>query len=303
MRRADNPFRDRWRLVFWCGAVATLGLASLPLSAARADEPAPLRVCAEPHNMPFSNAEGEGFENKLVELVAGELGKPLAYTWSTPQPDFIREALAGGLCDVVAGMPSQLVWAETTRPYYWSSYAFISRADRKLDITSLKDHRLRPMKIGVASVRGDRLFTPPAHILAEAGLRENLIGYPIDGESGPEQRARIIDGVARGDIDIAAVWGPFAGYFAQRSSVPLTVTLVGDTDEFSSRKSHFELLGLQYEIAMGVRRGNDLLRQTLDQAIARKQAEIDALLEAFGVPMVRPARFSAIAMPSSGTSD
>jgi mxaJ protein len=301
MRRANNAFRGRLRLVF--AFSAALGLASLASSSAQADDPAPLRVCADPDNMPFSNAKREGFENKLSELMAGELGKPLACIWLTSQLDFVREALASGLCDVVTGMPSQLRWAETTRPYYWSSYVFISRADRKLDITSLKDHRLRPMKIGVASVRGDRLFTPPAHILAEAGVGANLIGYPIDGGGGAGQRARMINAVARGYIDIAAVWGPCGGYFAQRSPVPLSITFIGDTDEFSSRKSHFELLGLQYEIAMGVRRGNGTLHQALDQAIARNQSEIGALLKGFGVPLIEPAQFSVIAMPSSGVSN
>lgn len=297
MRRVNNPFRGRLPLLLVFSAALALG--SLASSRMQADDPGPLRVCAERHNMPFSNTNGDGFENKLVELIAAELGRPLDYIWTTPQRDSLREALAGGSCDVVAGMPSQPDWAQTTRPYYWSSYVFISRADRKLDITSLKDHRLRLMKIGVASVRSGRLFTPPAHILAEAGLRENLIGYPIDA-GGPEQRARIIGAVARDDIDIAAVWGPSVGYFAQRSPVPVTVTPIGDTDEFSSRKAHFELLGLQYEIAMGVRRGNDALRQVLDQAITRKKSEIDALLRGFGVPLIQPAQLSAVATPSSG---
>ncbi|MBV8739136.1 MAG: hypothetical protein JO007_18170 [Alphaproteobacteria bacterium] len=180
----------------------------------------------------------------------------------------------------------------------------ISRTDCNLDITSTKDHRLRQLKIGVATVGGDLLYSPPAHALAGLGLERQLVGYPADGGAGSAgQRGRIIDAVVRGDIDIAAVWGPLAGYFVQRAPVRLKVTVVGDTDEFSNRKAHFELLGLQYEISMGVQRGNDELRRQLDLAIGRARPSINAVLTDFGVPLIEPARLSAFVAPSRGIAD
>jgi quinoprotein dehydrogenase-associated probable ABC transporter substrate-binding protein len=277
----------------------TLGVGALAadigalVSARIAVAATPLRVCADPDNMPFSNAESEGFENRLATLLAADLGKPLTSVW-IPQPQAVADALDTGRCDVVMGVPDQFAGLDTTRPYYWSSYVLISRADRALDVSSLKDHRLRSLKIGVASVGGDDLYSPPAHVLAGFKLAPNLVPFPIDGDDSAEQRARIVDAVTKGDVDIAAVWGPLAGYFIKRSPVPLTVTPIGDTDEFSSRKVHFELLGLQYQIAMGVRRGNAALRQSLDEAIGREQPRIDAILTDYEVPLLKPTRILAI---------
>jgi quinoprotein dehydrogenase-associated probable ABC transporter substrate-binding protein len=246
--------------------------------------------------MPFSNARGEGFENKLAQLVAADLGKNVVYAWAALDDQFVHNTLQARQCDVVIGVPNGFASVETTQPYYWSSYVLVSRADRHLDITSVKDHRLRAMKIGVASIAGNRLYSPPAQALTEAGLLDHIVGFPIeDSRTGVDPRQRIIDAVGNGEIDLAAVWGPMAGYFVQRSAVPLTMTLIGDTDEFSARKSHFALLGMQFEIAMAVHKGNGSLRERLDAVIARKQAEITAVLKGFGVPLIEPSELIAAA--------
>lgn len=298
MRRAADlwPFRFIAERVATAVAVGAFALVT-SASPSRADAVKPvLRVCADPDNMPFSNAQGKGFENALAALVATQLGKRLDYTWTGSERASAGQALEADKCDVVIGVPIQLDRIATTQPYYWSSYVLISRTDRNLDISSLKDHRLRQMKIGVASVGGDQMFSPPAHALAQAGLADRLVGYPIDGESGStERRARIVEAVAKGDIELAAVWGPLAGYFIQRSPVPLTAAPIGDTDEFSARKTHFELLALQYEIAMGVRPGNDALHRDLDRVIVQRRADIDALLRRYGVPLIEPDRLAAAA--------
>ena len=287
MRRAADRFARLW-----------LSLMLLfTVSAARAD-PTAIHVCADPDNSPVSNAEGEGFENKLAVIVARELGRPLTYVWS-PHSESVREALDQRRCDLVVGVPIQLGGLETTRPYYWSSYVLVSRADRGLNITSLKDKRLRQLKIGVAAIGEDAMYTPPAHALAQSGLADNLIGYRIDGDRNGD----IVAAVARGDIDIGAQWGPLAGYFAQRSPAVLTLTMIGDTDEFSARKTHFELLGLQYEIAMAVREGNDALRDALDETIARRRNEIKSLLASFGVPLIEPEQLSSAAAPAAERAD
>ena len=307
MRRITEQFRVllrraacNRRLAVAVFGIAVFGVASVLASAARATAPKPLVVCSDPDNMPFSNAKGEGFENRLAVIVAAQLGRPLAYDWLPQRPDLVREELAAGRCDMVIGVPTQSDWLKPTQPYYWSSYVLISRADRKLDITSLKDHRLRHLKIGVASVGVNDLYSPPAHVLAGLGLAKQLIGYQIDGEANRiTERGRIVDAVVHGDIDIAALWEPLAGYFVQRQPVKLNVIPVGDTDEFSSRKTHFELLGLQYEISMGVRQGNETLFRQLDRVIEHEHPAIAALLASFGVPLIAPARFYAIA-PTNG---
>ena len=291
MRRAADSFARLW---------LALLLALLTSSIVRAGQN-PIRVCADPDNLPVSNTQGEGFENKLAVLVARELGRPLAYVWS-PHSESVREALDERRCDLVIGVPLQLGGVETTRPYYWSSYVLVSRADRGLDITSLKDKRLRQLKIGVAAIGEDAMYTPPAHALAQSGLADNLIGYRIDGDRA-DRNGEIVAAVARGDIDIGAQWGPLAGYFAQRSPTPLTMTMIGDTDEFSARKTHFELLGLQYEIAMAVREGDDALRDALDEVIARRKSEIKSLLTSFGVPLIEPEQLSSAAAPAADRAD
>ena len=305
---ADLFRRNKYRAAAASGGAAlvligvALGVAAQAGPSGASLEGPVLRVCSDPDNMPFSNADGQGFENRLAELVAGELGKRVSYTWATQDDNFIHGTLKAGRCDVLVGVPQELGSAETTRPYYWSSYVLISRSDRHLGIDSLKDHRLRKMKIAVPSFAGNRLFSPPAQSLAAAGMLDNLVGFPIDGSAGGvDPKQRIIDAVANGDIDVAALWGPQAGYFVQRSPVPLAMNLIGDTDEFSARKTHFELHSLQYEIAMGVRNGDDKLRDALDAVIARKEAEIDALLRRYGVPLIEPARVAAAT--ADGSSD
>jgi ABC-type amino acid transport substrate-binding protein len=193
----------------------------------------------------------------------------------------------------VIGVPSEIGGVATTRPYYWSSYVFVSRADRRLDIASIKDHRLRHLRIGVEEIHGNRFYTPPARILAEEGLADRLMAYPIEGPTNTSRRGHIIADVARRTIDVAAVWGPVGGYFAQRSAVPLKIVPIGDYEEFSTRRLHFGLAAFQFDIAMGVRPGDAALRHTLDRLIAREQPQIAALLQHFGVPVVVPTRLAA----------
>ena len=126
-------------------------------------------------------------------------------------------SLKAGNCDVIMGVPVGLDMVGTTRPYYRSSYVFVSRSDRRLDIASMTDPRLKTLKIGVQLIGADGSNTPPGHALAEQGIVNNVVGYTVYGDyRQPDPPAQILEAVARGDIDIAAVWGPLAGYFARR---------------------------------------------------------------------------------------
>jgi mxaJ protein len=254
--------------------------AFLTIALACPAHPDELRVCADPNNLPFSNAERQGFENKLAELVAAELGKTVAYTWWAQRRGFVRNTLKAKDCDVLIGVPVGYDLVETTRPYYRSTYVFVSRQDRNLDIASLDDERLRQLSIGVHLIGDDGANTPPADALAHRGMTGNVKGYMIYGDyrqSSPP--SRLIDAVENGEIDIAAAWGPLAGYAAKASPVPLRITPIEDDGKFAPLKFRFA-------IAMGVRHGDHALHQQLDEVIAHKRNEIRELLASYGVPLV-----------------
>ena len=263
-------------------AIAALALGALAGGApAGGLPPATLRVCADPNNLPFSNAEGEGFENALAELVAKDLGRTVAYTWWAQRRGFIRNTLNAGKCDVVMGVPD-LDMIDTTRPYYRSTYVFVSRADRRLDFSSIEAPELRTLRIGVHLIGDDGANPPPAHALGAQGIVDNVVGYMIYGDYREDSPpARLIEAVERGDVDVAAVWGPLAGYFAKHSQVPLRVVPITDTEAYRP-------LVFQFPIAMGVRKGDRALADRLNQVIERRGDEIRALLERYGVPLVDP---------------
>jgi quinoprotein dehydrogenase-associated probable ABC transporter substrate-binding protein len=240
-----------------------------------------LRVCADPNNLPFSNEAREGFENKVVDLIAQDLGATVAYTWWAQRRGFVRNTLKAGLCDLVPGTPSNIEMMRTTRPYYRSVYVFVTRADAPA-VTSLDDPALREGKVGVHLIGDDGFNTPPAHALSRRGIVETVRGYSIYGDyAKPNPPARIVEAVASGEIDVAVVWGPFAGYFAPRQAVALRVTPVEPQVDAPR-------LPMSFDIAMGVRRGDEAFRQEIDAILARRRPEIDAILAAYGVPRADP---------------
>jgi quinoprotein dehydrogenase-associated probable ABC transporter substrate-binding protein len=239
-----------------------------------------LRVCADPNNLPFSNDRLEGFENKIAALVAREMNADVEYTWWAQRRGFIRNTLKAGECDLVVGVPSSFELTSTTSPYYRSTYVFVYRKDRNLNIRSFDDPLLRKLKVGVQLIGDDAANTPPAHALSNRHIVENVKGYMVYGdykEANPS--ARIIDAVAKGEVDVAIAWGPLAGYFAKRQRVPLEVVPV---------KPEIDLpyLPFVFDISMGVRRGDDAFKEELEQILVRKRTEIESILDEYGVPRV-----------------
>jgi mxaJ protein len=264
---------------FAFAVLAVLGSATAaPAQAQDAGAEHTFRVCADPNNLPFSNEAQQGFENKLADLIAGALGEKVTYDWHAQRRGFVRETLKAKQCDVVMGMPTKVDMLKTTAPYYRSTYVFVSRADRHLDISSIKDPRLRGLKIGVQMIGNDGANTPPSHALAQQGIIDNLVGYTVYGDyRNPNPPARIVEAVEKGDVDIAAVWGPLAGYFAKKSPVPLTLTPMTETESFKP-------LIFTFDIALGVRKGDQELKAKLDDILAQKRPEIAALLDNYGIP-------------------
>lgn len=265
-------------------AVAVLVLAALIMSSRRAAvasvAPPVLRVCADPNNLPFSNQAEEGFENQLAELVAGDLGREVEYTWQPQRRGFIRTTLRAGLCDVVMGIPSSFELAMPTRPYYRSTYVFVQREDSRPAVESMDDPALHTLRVGVPVVGDDYASTPGAAALARRGLIDNVRGYTVYGDyNEPHPPSRLVEAVSSGQIDVAIAWGPLAAYFASRQAVPLRVTAV-------SPQIDPPFTPFVFDIAMGVRRGDDSLRVLLDDVIERRGPEIRALLDRFQVPIL-----------------
>jgi mxaJ protein len=259
---------------------SSLLAATLVLMSSDAKSPPLLRVCADPNNLPFSDSKKEGFENRLADMLAHDMGRSVSYAWWAQRRGFIRNTLNAGQCDVVIGVPAHYDPVETTTPYYSSGYVFVSREDRHLDVVSLKDPRLHRLKVGVPLFGDDGMNAPPTHALGAQGVVGNVIGYPIYGDyREPSPPARLIEAVETGDVDIAAAWGPLAGYAAMRSPTPLRIAPIEDTRDFAP-------LQFTFEIAMGVRKGDTNLKREIDAFLSRRRTEIDALLDGYSVPRI-----------------
>lgn len=275
----NRPFRRDFGIVELAAQplVAALLLLIFTVAMAMAAPQRELRVCADPNNLPFSNEHREGFENKIVDIVARELGASVSYVWWAQRRGFIRNTLKAGLCDLVPGTPANLEMLRTTAPYYRSSYVFVTRQDGP-DIASLNDPRLRDLSIGVQMIGDDGANSPPVAALARRGIVGRLRGFPVYGDySTPNPPAAIVDAVARGDIDLAIVWGPLAGYFSTHEPAKLKMEPV-------SPRIDGPQLPMVFDISMGVRREDEAFRAEVDDALAKHRAEIDDILAAYGVP-------------------
>lgn len=227
--------------------------------------------------MPLSNQKGEGFEQKIAELVAKEWNAKIEYAWWPVRRGFFARALNGRYCDVAIQAPAGFDMAAVTKPYYRSGYVFVTRKDSGLDITSLADPRLKKLRIGVNLLNSDAENTPPAMALSRYGVVGNLVGFSTF-YTDRERPESIIEAVAHKDVDIAIVWGPLAGYFAKQSSAPLRLQPLAERDSLSE-------FPFRFDIAMGVRRRDASLRDSLQSVLDRKGPEIQEILKQYGVPM------------------
>jgi mxaJ protein len=235
----------------------------------------PLKVCTDPDNLPFSNRRGQGFDNKIAELLGNELGRPVQFVWQRAGRGFVRENLNKGVCNALVGVPVQFRPVLTTMPYYSSSYVFVTRKSNAPKLESFDDPRLQKMKIGVQILYDD--YAPPARALARRQLAANIVGFDTTGA----QSRDIIDAVAHGKIDTAVVWGPLAGYYASRSRVPLTLSpVVPELDP--------PALPFRFGMAVGVRKSDQNLKKQIESVLVKKHAAIERILHAYSVPQYEP---------------
>jgi mxaJ protein len=256
---------------------ATVALAFALLCAvgqARAVDAGVLRVCADPDNMPFSNDKGEGFENKLAELIAGRLDRELIYTWFPKDTGYVPNTGGEDACALVMGYAQGTNLIEDTNPYYFASYVLITRAnDAALSgVASLSDPRLKSKRIGLVA------RTPPASILAMHGLIANA--KPFDARSGQSQSAVAQDMIAEivsGELDAGLLWGPIGGYFAARADAPLNVVpLVKER----AGPATF------YGITLGIRPDEPQFKHQVNKVLAQNADEITAILQGYNVPVL-----------------
>jgi mxaJ protein len=273
--------RGRGRRLIIAAAAVLAGAATLVAAAPRTGAAdSALRVCADPNNLPYSNERLEGFENRIAAIVAGALGRPVHYFWLPQRRAFVRSTLGAGECDVIIGVPAGYERVATTRPYYRSSYVFVQRAGTTPPLHSFDDTRLATMTVGIQITGEDYENPPPAQALAFRHLVDRVRGFTVYGDySQYEPQRAIIDAVANGQVDTAAVWGPLGGYYATREPVALRVTPIAPAVDRTG-------LPFAFAIAMGVRHGNAPLLQEINRALAAHRGEITAVLRSFGVPLL-----------------
>jgi quinoprotein dehydrogenase-associated probable ABC transporter substrate-binding protein len=236
-------------------------------------DPKVLRVCSDPHNMPYSNTELEGFENKLADLLAKQLGKGISYTWYPNAPGFVRQTLALYKCDIIMGMPQGDDIVQVTNPYYRTAYVLMYKPGNDLDgVETLTDPRLKDKHIGVVA------GTPPATNMVLDGLMAKAKPYPLVVDTRfDSSAAAMVKDIVEGNIEAGVLWGPLAGYYARNAGAP--VTIVPLLKETNGPR-------LSYRIGMGVRYSDQDWKRDLNRVIKEQQPMIDALLQSYGVPLV-----------------
>jgi quinoprotein dehydrogenase-associated probable ABC transporter substrate-binding protein len=236
-------------------------------------DPNVFRACGDPRNLPFSNDKGEGFENKLAELLAAKLGKKLSYTYFPQATGFVRMTLGSYRCDIIMGFPQGDDQAQVTVPYYRTTYALVVKPGSGLeDVTAIEDPKLKDKRIGVVAK------TPPSTNMAINGLLARAKSYPLFVDTRADSSAQaMMDDLAKGEIDCGILWGPMAGYYARQASPPLIVVPL--TKETAGPP-------MTFRIGMAVRPADQEWKRTLNRLIMENQAEINKLLISYNIPIL-----------------
>jgi len=267
-------------------ALVLLMLAGTAVAAPQAESPAPFKVCAPPYNLPMSEKDGSGYENRIAELFAGQLGQQATYTWFPQRMGFVRATLKNNdtedgeyKCDVVMGVIENFELAATTQPYLHSTWAMVYAKGQGLDwiktqddLKNLSDTHKAALKIGIWD-QG-----PTTEWVSRLGLIEHAEAYPIMSGDPKQNPAYIVETeLMKGNINLTFLWGPMAGYVQQKLKGAGLVVIPLHNESG---------LKFDYQIAMAVRHGDEARRQQLDKLIDKNQPKIDQILAEYGVPLL-----------------
>jgi quinoprotein dehydrogenase-associated probable ABC transporter substrate-binding protein len=261
------------------GAATGLALACLAIPGPAAAQPVgeildrnEMRVCADPNDLPFSNEKGEGFENKIAQILGKELNLPVRYVFFPQVTGFVRNTLLARSCDLIMGTVTGDDLVQTTTPYYYSGYVAVYRADRGLAFASLDDPKLKSLHIGIISA------TPPSNLLVRHDLMANARPYALLVDTRYESTThQMVDDIMKGEIDMGLLWGPIAGYFIKSAKLPLAISLV--PNEPGEPR-------MEYHIAIGVRANEREWRRRINNALQKEHQQITAVLEDYGIPLL-----------------
>jgi mxaJ protein len=236
------------------------------------------RVCADPDNMPYSNQKGEGFENKIAEVLAKDLGKELTYEFWLDRQGYLRNTINAQRCDVIIGMGSDVDSLRTSKPYYRSGYVFVYRKSSSYNI---KDWDSEDLRKGIIGIVGE---SPPTIPLRDHDLMGNAHPYRLQRDLNFPP-SLMIDDLVAGKNDIAIVWGPIGGYFAKQSKEPLVVVPI---PEFKSEKNSFDTQKgkSEFNISLAVRKKDKERMEIVQGALDRNQSKIMKILDDYGIPHV-----------------
>jgi quinoprotein dehydrogenase-associated probable ABC transporter substrate-binding protein len=258
-------------VVFACSALATAAFAQQTSTAV---DSSALRVCADPADMPASNQKSEGFENKIAELIAKDLGVPVRYEWYPEATGFVRRTLQDGKCDVIIGYPQGNDEVTSTNPYYKSAWVMVTKKGSPLnDVKNLDDPRLKDARLGIQG------GAPPGNAMALNGLMrkaKSSYGLMEDRRYGSAPDDMMAD-LQSGEIDLAILWGPIASYFAKKGNMDVVITPM--IHETKGPK-------LSYYIAMGVRSHDQEWKRKLNAILTTHADEIKKILLSYGVPLL-----------------
>jgi quinoprotein dehydrogenase-associated probable ABC transporter substrate-binding protein len=260
---------------------ACLLVAAVPNTATAADQAVVdlvnrkvLRVCADPANLPFSNEKGEGFENKIADVIADELKVPVEYTWFPMSTGFVRMTLFSKRCDVILGYAQGDELVLNTNAYYRSTYAIVTKAGGPLDgVNDLADPKLADKKIGIIA------NTPPGYLMAKHGLMTKAKSYPLVVDTRFQSPAlEMANDIRSGEIDAGILWGPYAGFYSKTGGEALSVKALALDPQLSTKMS--------YGVTLGVRPSDTDWKKQLNTVLTKRRSDIDKVLLSFGVPLL-----------------
>jgi quinoprotein dehydrogenase-associated probable ABC transporter substrate-binding protein/PQQ-dependent catabolism-associated CXXCW motif protein len=248
-----------------------------------------LRVCADPDDLPFSNEAGEGFENKIAQLMAQRLGVQVEYTWYPQSMGFVRNTLHAQLCDLIMGTVTADELVQNSNPYYHSTYVMVVRNEDKERLAGFGSPDFATARFGVIA------GSPPADLLLRNGLMGRAQAYNLIVDTRVEKPNRqMLQDLRDGVVDVGLMWGPIAGYYLKRDNLPFTMTPL-QSDPRSQ-------LRMDFRIAMGMRQNEPQWKQQVNMLIRELQPEINRVLLDFGVPLLdEQGRPLTAALPQAAT--